>query len=54
MKYKIQIEELSQKVVEVEADNRDEAFKKVKSDYRRGKIKLTVADESEIVFAFVE
>lgn len=54
MKYKIQIEELLQKVVEVEADNRDETFKKVKSDYYNCKIQLDTADLKETVFGIGE
>lgn len=53
-KYKISIEELLQKVVEVEAETPEEAFKKVETDYKGGKIELPAEDLKEITFAIIE
>ena len=53
-KYKISIEELLQKVVEVEAETPAEAFKKVEKDYKAGKIKLTAEDISEFCYGIIE
>ena len=53
-KYKIQIEELLKKVVEVEAETQREAFDKVENDIKAGKIKLTAEDKSEICYGIKE
>lgn len=53
-KYKIQIEQLLTKAVEVEAQNRAEAFKKIENDYKAGQIKLTAEDISEFCYGIVE
>ena len=44
MKYKIEITETLQRVVEVEAENRTEAIMKVSKDYDDGEIILDVMD----------
>ena len=53
-KYKIQIEELLTKVVEVEAETQLEAFKKIENDIKAGKIKLTAEDKSEFCYGLKE
>lgn len=53
-KFKIQIEELLTKVVEVEAETQREAFKKAENDLKAGNIKLTAEDVSEIVYGIIE
>lgn len=53
-KYKIQIEELLTKVVEVEAETRLEAFKKIENDVKAGKIKLTAEDRSEFCYGIIQ
>ena len=52
--FKIQIEELLTKVVEVEAETRREAFNKVENDIEAGKIKLTAEDKTEICYGLVD
>ena len=52
-KFKIQIEELLKKVVEVEADSRDEAFVKVKTAYANEEITMP-ENLKEVVFAIVK
>lgn len=53
-KFKIQIEELLTKVVEVEAETQREAFTKAENDLEAGKIKLTAEDESEFCYGIIE
>lgn len=53
-KYKIQIEQLLTKVVEIEAETQLEAFNKIENDLKAGKIKLTAEDVSEICYGIVE
>lgn len=44
MKYIVEIEEILQKVVEVEAESRDEAWKKVNQQYKDEEIVLDSSD----------
>lgn len=53
-KYKIQIEELLTKVVEVEAETQSEAFTIAENDLKAGNIKLTAEDVSEICYGIIE
>lgn len=53
-KYKIQIEELLIKVVEIEAETKSEALNKFENDIKAGKINLTAEDLSEICYGIVE
>lgn len=53
-KFKIQIEELLTKVVEVEAETQCEAFRKVENDLKAGKIKFSAEDISEFCYGIVE
>lgn len=53
-KFKIQIEQLLTKVVEVEAESRAEAFKKIENDYKAGNVKLTAEDISEFCYGIIE
>lgn len=53
-KYKIQIEELLTKVVEVEAETQREAFTIAENDLKAGNIKLTAEDVSEICYGIIE
>ena len=43
-KYKVEIEEILNRIVEVEAKNEDEAYMKVKEQYRKCEIVLTAED----------
>ena len=52
--FKIQIEELLTKVVEIEAETHLEAFKKIENDIETGKIKLTAEDKSEFCYGLVD
>lgn len=49
-KYKVEITETLVRVVEVEAENKLEAFAKVKDDYDDEKIVLTADDYQETKF----
>ena len=40
-KYKVEIEEILNRIVEVEAENEDEAYMKVKEQYKKCEIVLT-------------
>lgn len=53
-KFKIQIEELLTKVVEVEAETCGAAFRKVENDLKTGKINFSAEDLSEIMYRFLE
>lgn len=53
-KFKIQIEELLTKVVEVEAETQREAFTIAENNLKAGNIKLTAEDISEIVYEIIE
>lgn len=53
-KFKIQIEVLLKKVVEVEAETQLEAFKKIENDTKAGKINLTDEDASEFCYGLVD
>lgn len=50
MKYKINVEEILSRIIEVEADNEDEAEEKVKKMYREQEIVLDAEDFQEIGF----
>lgn len=50
MKYKVRVEELLSRIVEVEADNDEEAKEKVKEMYKKQKIVLGAEDFQEVGF----
>jgi len=43
-KYNVEIEEILNRIVEIEAENEDEAYMKVKNMYRKCEIVLTAED----------
>lgn len=50
MKYKINVEEILSRIIEVEADNEDEAEEKVKDMYEKQQIVLDAEDFQEVGF----
>ena len=50
MKYRVNVEEIISRIVEVEADNEDAAEEKVKTMYREQKIILGAEDFQEVGF----
>lgn len=53
-KFKIQIDQLLTKVIEVEAESRAEVFKKIENDYKAGKINFSAEDVSEFCYGIIE
>jgi hypothetical protein len=44
MKYKVEIKETLARIIEIEAENEDEAYMKVKEQYKKCEIVLTAED----------
>ena len=50
MKYRVTIEELLCRQIEVEAETAEEALEKVEDQYKNGELVLTADDFSEVTF----
>ena len=53
-KYNVEIEEILNRIVEVEAENEGEAYKKVKNMYRKCEIVLTAEDFVDVEFSVLD
>lgn len=50
MKYRVNVEEILSRVIEIDADNEDNAEEKVKEMYRKQEIVLDAEDFQEVKF----
>jgi len=53
-KYKVEIEEILNRIVEVEAENEDEAYMKVKDMYKKCEVVLTAEDFVDVEISVLE
>lgn len=53
-KYNVEIEEILNRIVEVEDENEDEAYRKVKNMYRKCEIVLTAEDFIDVEISVLD
>ena len=54
MNYKVEIEEILNRIVEVEAENEDEAYMKVKDMYKKCEVVLTAEDFVDVEISVLD